>query len=727
MRKRIILLLILGLLSVVFTFWTQPVWQGAAEGSVTIYLPLIKNGDCIVYLPLVQWTKPIAVNEWIGPDGGNIVNLVVDPSNPQVMYAGTFGAGVFKSLDRGRTWTQSSIGIGNLYINSLAIAPNAPNILYAGSYKGMVYKTVDAGATWFPASLGIQDQAVNYSIVVHPQNPDMAMVGTRGQSNPLDPYSPPWNGVVYVTRNGGESWYPSLDWIGNVWNEPLVQDWVYSLLVDPFDPQIVYAASHQTGPLRTSDFGDSWKFIRAGVGDYSSRAFAANPLTLGKVYMGTWSTYGLYRTLNRGDNWGIGYPQDYFPLLGNAKIYQIGMNPQYPSEIYLATYSRGVIKTNNDGQSWFLSGLFDTPLYSVLVNPPEVFVGSVGDGLYRSEDSGATWVRSQSGLQNATITGIVVQPDWDGLLFTSLDGGGVKYAEQHGRNWVDASNGLITKIVNALVAHPTDTDRMYALTDSAGLFRWDMAEGFWRQLVVGLPAPILLETEPSGYSPEHPFAGHQSLEWSFDPPTQPDPQSPDLNYASLFSLGFQPSNPSIMYLGTQNQGIYLSLDGGLSWRQKGLLSRSVHAVVCVGESTAYAAATATTSPGGVFLTTDYGNNWTHIGLGHLSVYVLYKDSEDRIWAGTSDGVYLMADGVWVPMGLSGLPITVLAQHPVDPAYWLAGTTQGAYVSSTSGISWDQTLPELDGRTIQSIAIDPDSSYIYFGVKAFGIYRVSLTP
>src|SRR4030042_2774312 len=64
------------------------------------------------YLPIVSYDP----TGWIGPYGGTIITIAYNPSNPQVVYAGSFGSGVFKSTDGGINWHSANRGLTNLYI-----------------------------------------------------------------------------------------------------------------------------------------------------------------------------------------------------------------------------------------------------------------------------------------------------------------------------------------------------------------------------------------------------------------------------------------------------------------------------------------------------------------------------------------------------------------------------------------------------------------------------------
>ena len=88
--------------------------------------------------------------EWksIGPEGGNIRVLAIDPSNSNIIYAGTNG-GVFKSTNGGGTWNAVNSGLTNTSVSTLAIDPSNSNIIYAGTGGGGVFKSSIEGIVDF--------------------------------------------------------------------------------------------------------------------------------------------------------------------------------------------------------------------------------------------------------------------------------------------------------------------------------------------------------------------------------------------------------------------------------------------------------------------------------------------------------------------------------------------------------------------------------------------------
>src|SRR5687767_9973336 len=91
------------------------------------------------------WAGP---NVWtsIGPDGGGVSALAIDPQSPRTIYAATF-SGIFKSTDGGGSWKALSMPISGLNFLTLAVDPLNRGTVYAGTMRG-VLKTTDGGASW---------------------------------------------------------------------------------------------------------------------------------------------------------------------------------------------------------------------------------------------------------------------------------------------------------------------------------------------------------------------------------------------------------------------------------------------------------------------------------------------------------------------------------------------------------------------------------------------------
>jgi len=261
-----------------------------------------------------------------------------DPSNERVLYAGTWGSGVYKSGDGGASWQAVNHGLANLYINSLAIDPTQPSTIYAGTYRDQLYKSTDGGISWTWSGAGMQEQAIVYAIAIDPFVTSTVYAGTRGISNNGNP---PWNGVVYKSIDAGLTWAAVLEDIGG----PEAQDWVYSLAVNPNQEHDVFAATHEHGPYHSYDYGNTWHPIVDGINDYSGRSIVVSPeRDSTTLYYGVWHTDTIYKSYNGGNDWFPSNREIQF-----TKVNDIALAPSNSDTIYMATFTHGVLKSTDGG------------------------------------------------------------------------------------------------------------------------------------------------------------------------------------------------------------------------------------------------------------------------------------------------------------------------------------------------------------------------------------------
>ena len=82
---------------------------------------------------------------------------------PHTVYAGSFGMGVFRSEDRGQSWTAANAGLTDPFILSLATGPNG--MIYAGTFRGGVFRTKDGGKSWETFNTGLKRLEVKALLV----------------------------------------------------------------------------------------------------------------------------------------------------------------------------------------------------------------------------------------------------------------------------------------------------------------------------------------------------------------------------------------------------------------------------------------------------------------------------------------------------------------------------------------------------------------------------------
>ena len=661
-------------------------------------------------LPLVTLNRP---PEWIGPEGGLISAVVVNPQAPETVYAASWGGGVYKSQDGGRSWAWASRGLDNLTVVSLALNPKAPDTLYAGTYHGKLFKSTDGAQSWVLSSAGVQERAIVYSIAVDPFRPATVYMATRGLSNEV---TPPWAGVIYRSDDSGATWKAVLDDLGG----SHYQDWAYTLAVHPTLPDLLFAATHEQGIIVSEDRGETWRTANSGITNFSTRALVFGPSD--QVYTAVWEKKGVFKSDDLGATWTL---QD--NGTEGAQIYVMDMDPSWQQTLYLATYNMGVLKTTNGGRRWGPSGLAGVPIATVRVHPTQpqrVFAGTSGDGLYASPDNGETWARSQSGLNASSAVSMLISPLNEQVYFAGVYGSGVLRSPDRGKTWEAFNQNLDTRWINALVEQP-ERKTLYALTYDQGLFRCDLTKpgDCWQPVSVpggvGAPAGAVPAQRLPVQRAFRDAAGLDSLSAASIWPTGP----------GLLALAFAPSNPDIAYLGGAGTGVLRSTDGGRTWQGAGLPGRTIWSLA-VDPQDPQRVFAATDQPGTVRLSTDGGRNWSDASLPGVSGYSLafFPGPSGGLLAGTSSGLYRLDGSAWKPAGLEGAAIIALAPHPENPQYWYAGAAGGAYLSKDGGASWLPGPEELQSHTVQAVYTSPlEPEYIYYCTSAHGILRAAFEP
>jgi photosystem II stability/assembly factor-like uncharacterized protein len=157
---------------------------------------------------------------------GFVYSLAIDPSNSSILYAGTYGDGVYKNTNEVANRSRMSDGLTNLNVNALAINPKNTSIIYAGT-DGGIFKSTNGGGNWSASSLANTHITL---LAIDPSDPSFIYAGT--------------NGGVFESADGGASW--------NAINSGLTNTHVTSLAVDPSGTGIVYAGTDGGGVFKSS-------------------------------------------------------------------------------------------------------------------------------------------------------------------------------------------------------------------------------------------------------------------------------------------------------------------------------------------------------------------------------------------------------------------------------------------------------------------------------------------
>ncbi len=203
----------------------------------------------------------------IGLRGQWVYALVFDPQRPTTLYAGA-SEGVFVSDDRGATWRATGL-TGRVF--DLVFDPSAPSTLYAAAGDDGVHRSDDGGATWRAVTAGMSGQRV-LALAVAPTTPPTLYAGTGSGAS----------GSIFRSVDGGATW--------NETDITSPADSVSAIAVDPTVPARVYAVASSPGVLRSIDGGLTWDIWRR----YDiATALAIEPAQLAVIYVGTWR--GVYR------------------------------------------------------------------------------------------------------------------------------------------------------------------------------------------------------------------------------------------------------------------------------------------------------------------------------------------------------------------------------------------------------------------------------------------------
>jgi len=213
------------------------------------------------------------VRSWspIGPPGGSLDAVVVDPVNPQNVYAGAEEGGVYKSADGGVSWTLASTGLTDPTVDVLAIDPVHPSTLYVGTNGGFpgggkgLWKSTDGALHWAPANVGLPDDRAVRGIAVDPSNPDRLLIALARQG-------------VYESIDVGAHWSPRSNGLASLF--------MTAVAIDPRAPEPAWAGS--SGHIfKTTNGGASWVNADSGIPDTSIEFLLPDPEQSNRVWAGT--------------------------------------------------------------------------------------------------------------------------------------------------------------------------------------------------------------------------------------------------------------------------------------------------------------------------------------------------------------------------------------------------------------------------------------------------------
>jgi photosystem II stability/assembly factor-like uncharacterized protein len=487
---------------------------------------------------------------WYPIDGGG-VSLVIDPSNPDILYAGLAPAGgVIKTTDGGNSWFPATDGMGEPAVFGLAIDPHNPSVLYAGTRGQGVYKSVDGAATWTPLNVASSVDAV----LVDPDDSNVIYAGSYG------------NGV-YRSTNAGASFVR----IGS----PAVG----AILSLAKSGQSLYAGTASQGVSVSNDGGRTW--MNTGVSKGLGLTLTVD--SAGSVYLGTNFDGAFVHSVSEPGWRRLAWRQLQRCACQNG--HAIAVDPADGEHVFLSTNDGGLLVTDDGGRTWkdggtngFLSraprGIAFDPL-----QPRRVYAGSfTGGGLFKSEDHGKHWQRRLFGPPDIYVTGVSVDPVDHSVYAITLGTNGIWKSTDYGDTFtrIDRAphapaGGYLGLGGRTLTVDPHRHRTIYVAdnSDAAGIWRSRDGGASWIQ-VDATDAMFSVTVDPTNSNIVYGSAVSVGVLKSFDGGATFALKSDGLpaDYVRTSRTGFlqvNPQRPNVLYLGTEGNGVFKSTDGAESW------------------------------------------------------------------------------------------------------------------------------------------------------------------
>jgi photosystem II stability/assembly factor-like uncharacterized protein len=672
----------------------------------------------------------------VGPANmsGRMSDVEGVPGDPAIVYVGSASGGVWKTTNGGTTWAPIFDRQPVQSIGDLAVDPTNPEVVYVGtgesnvrnsvSFGDGLYKSTDGGKTW--RHLGLRDTRHISRIVVNPLDPRKVYVAAIGHI-----FGPNEERGVFMTEDGGETWKKVL-YIDDVHGAS-------DLDIDPRNPNILHAGmwyfdrkqwthrsgSERGGVYRSTDGGRTWSKATQGLPALMGRiGIKVAPSSPNIVYIVAETREGyVFKSTDHGETWTK--TSDNAHTLGRGFYYaDLRVDPQNENRVYTLGMA---FSLSVDGGYTFapMSGNFHGDHQTMWIdprNPKRMFMGDDG-GMNVSHDQGRTWVwfpnlpvgqfyqlshdmrepfyHVAGGLQdNGVWTGpsrvrgsSILASDWrfiqngDGYYAVSHPDNPDLFLSDYQAGGIQATNlqtweqREASPQVKRMDGYPADSNRVR--------FNWN--------------APIV--KSPHDGKVVY-FAGnivYRSADWGRtwtaispdlskdDKSRQGDAGGPVLKentvaeyYGTVYSLAESPVQRGVIWAGTDDGNLQVTRDDGKTWTNVAPNVPGVgrDAVVSGVEPSRVAAGTAYAAferrmvddfRPYVFKTTDFGRTWTNI-TGNLPdrdyVQVIREDPRNPslLYVGTELGLHASWSGgiEWTRLHLGNLPAVAVHEVLVHP-------------------------------------------------------------
>jgi photosystem II stability/assembly factor-like uncharacterized protein len=652
-----------------------------------------------LYPPCIQ-----AANPWqaITPGGGGVFcNAAIDPDESNIIYLASDVAGLMRSDDRGITWTTACKGLGHKYVQGVAFDPDNINGLYVAAADG-VYHSGDKGENWTRIGAIGRDSGEG----ITPGMPSDIRVVADGTDKVIYVGTGLWaddnkgTGEIWVSRDDGFNWNSYS--IGMTDTNAAV----YSIVSRDLQPGEVWVSTGD-GVYRSGNYGATWSDKTAELPHRNARKMQCDP----------YHTYELAVVLQaEGTNSsGVFYRDDatkkWVDRTGNLPLADGNRDIEYtqlqtshyafPNTMIVASNNRdtydGVYKTTNGGTTWNLIsdpanidfGWFLSDVRSWLLEYDSAGSGDIligGDGrLLQSTDNGSTF---------ADITTVMM---WEESMSYGNITAYTNSAYNVNANRFCGTGETDNMVVRMVTVDPFDSNNIFLSCADHVLFRSDDNGASFQRINFKL----------SG----------QWVGGAFDVTFDPDIQN---RVYALVSKG---------YGANQGEGaIMVSDNGGDSWdilagtydEIGDLPGEAGHQLIFgPADGSGNRKMFVSLYQGGVYESSDYGANWTLVGLPGLPVrqITVNPSNDNLLFAGISGGP---SNGVWKlyhdGSSWSGTrklaDVDTLNVQALDYQTYFSGTTTGLYKTSDQGLNWSKVDLPGSSSTEKVWGIRCDGKKVY---------------
>ena len=710
-----------------------------AQKKNEIAKPVSTVNETDYYKPLL-WRN-------VGPmRGGRSVTSVGVVGNSFTYYMGTTGGGIWKTEDAGQTWNNVSDGFFKTgSVGAVAVSISDPNVVYVGmgehpprgvtsSYGDGVYKSTDAGKTWKHLGLDLTRQIAN--IRIHPTNPDIVYVAAQGAIHGASAER-----GVYKSIDGGKTWTKTLYVDDN--------SGCVDLSMDMNNPRILYAAMWDyrrlpwevrsggkgSGLYKSTDGGDTWEKIQNGLPkELGKMSVAVSQANSNKIYLVVESDSekeqgGLFVSNDAGKSWNR-ISKDH-RLVQRAWYYiEATADPVDENTVYVL--SSPAIKSTDGGKTWQNFRAPHGDYHQLWINPnnnKNMIVSNDG-GAAVSFNGGKTW-----STENNQPTAQFYRVNADNLFPFNLYGGQqdntsvriASFSTSRGgitdRDWAPSAGGesaflafdpnnpryvmggsyqgtigvLDTKTndeVSVMVApiqyqSLQPKDMKYRFNWNAPIVRSMHEDAYYHA------GNILFKTTDLGkswkaISPD--LTTHDTSKMGMSGTPYTNEGAGGENYCTIAYVIESPHEKGVIYTGSDDGLVHITKDGGATWTNitpegvRGALVNSIE-VSPFDKATAYIAVTKykfNDFTPLLYKTTDYGKTWTKLvdGIPYGAfVRVVREDNavKNLLYAGTETGFYISYNGGlnWKQLQLN-LPIVAINDLKLHQDKLLAATQGRAF-------------------------------------------------